>query len=184
MRLRKIYCMIIYVYRVKSTNEHSLLLHYQASSFIVQYSYEMIIANLILRKRCVVRIYFIFFISFKMWQTTAFLLSPTITIDWVCDRFHIRWVGRRMSFSTWTRTRHKDQNVFSSVQPISSSSNKFHGLKRQFIFYRWENEGAFYYEFYNDESRKSWSYFENNLNTFEHVTIKIKLLSLLSKFST
>lgn len=152
MRLRKIYYMIIYVYRVKSTNKHSLLLHYQASSFIVQYSYEMIIANLILKKNDVLSEFILSFLyPSKCDKPLLFFFLPLLrSIEFAID-FDIPWVGRKMSFSTWTRIRHKDQNVFSSVQPISSSSNKFHGLKRQFIFYRWENEEAFYCEFYNDE---------------------------------
>lgn len=88
------------------------------------------------------------------------------------DQLSLRSISYTLSwtknvFSTSTRTRCKDQNVFSSVQPIFPTSNKFYGLKRQFIFYHRGCKRRIFL-FYNNNSRKSWSYFKNNLNTLEH----------------
>jgi len=139
------------VYRVMSTSEHSSCL----SSIIFYHSIFLWNSRKSNSKKAMCRPNLLrLFISFKMWQTTAFLLPPTITINWVCDRFRISWVGQSL-FPFQSGYGCKDQNVFSSVQPIFLSSNKFYGLKRQFIFYRRGcKRRIFYYKFYNAKKLK------------------------------
>lgn len=95
-----------------------------------------LIANLILRKRCVARLYLVFLYPSECDKPLLFFFLPLLrSIEFAIDFIYLE-LDEGCLFPLPTRTRRKNQNVLSSVRPIFSSSNKFHGLKRQFTFYR------------------------------------------------
>ena len=139
-----------------------------------------------LRKRCEARIYFVFFISFRTWTSRrlpthlpTFLPSSADYYDrlnsWSIPRcFEMNEEYRLIPASTRTWRIRKDQNAFirRAAANLPTLSDKFRGLKRQFISccqeFKRTHGGILLSQFYHDESWMRWKLFERR---FEHLNM-------------